>query len=50
MKNKHGGKRPNSGAKLKYGEETKTIAFRIPISKEKYFKELINKELKAIER
>lgn len=28
----HGGKRPNSGRKKKYGEETQTISFRVPIS------------------
>ena len=28
-----GGKREGSGSKPKYGEETKTIAFRCPISK-----------------
>lgn len=29
---KHGGKREGSGAKLKYGEETQTISFRVPKS------------------
>ena len=36
MKNKketRGGTRPGSGAKPKYDEATKTIAFRVPISK-----------------
>ena len=34
MKSKnHGGKRKGSGAKPKYNEPTKTIAFRVPESK-----------------
>jgi hypothetical protein len=39
--NKRGGKRKGSGAKPKYSEPTKTIAFRIPVSKEAEVKELI---------
>lgn len=31
--NKHGGTRPNAGAKKKYGEPTKTVSFRVPESK-----------------
>jgi len=27
-----GGKRENAGRKLKYGEATKTVAFRVPVS------------------
>jgi len=38
---KRGGKRKGSGAKPKYSESTKTIAFRIPVSKEAEVKELI---------
>ena len=30
---KRGGKRKNAGAKPKYNEQTKTIAFRCPMSK-----------------
>ena len=30
---KRGGKRKNAGAKPKYNEETKTVAFRCPLSK-----------------
>ena len=42
MKNKpHGGKRQGSGAKPKYNEPTKTIAFRIPISKEAEARQMI---------
>lgn len=32
-KKKSGGKRQGSGAKAKYNEETKTVAFRCPMSK-----------------
>lgn len=32
LKYKHGGKRKNAGRKAKYKEETKTIAFRVPLS------------------
>jgi len=42
---KHGGKRQNSGAKPKYTEPTKTIAFRVPISKIDEVKEAVNKML-----
>lgn len=42
---KHGGKRQNSGAKPKYNEPTKTTAFRIPESKIKEVKAVVNKML-----
>jgi hypothetical protein len=45
MKSKRGGYRPNSGAKLKYGEETTTIAVRVPKSKAKEIKQVIKTEL-----
>lgn len=32
-KNSRGGQRPNSGRKPKYKEATKTVAFRVPVSK-----------------
>ena len=32
-KEKRGGTRKNAGAKPKYNEQTKTVAFRCPISK-----------------
>ena len=32
MRKTHGGKREGAGAKLKYGEETQTISFRVPKS------------------
>ena len=32
-KSKRGGKRTGSGQKPKYNEETKTVAFRCPLSK-----------------
>ena len=30
MNYKHGGKRKGAGRKLKYGEKTKTVSFRLP--------------------
>lgn len=39
--NPHGGKRQNSGAKLKYGEPTKIVTFRIPESKIKDVRKLV---------
>jgi hypothetical protein len=42
---KRGGKRPFSGAKQKYGEQTKTIAFRCPVSKVDELKKVINTKL-----
>jgi hypothetical protein len=45
MKNKHGGKRENAGNKLKYDEQTKTIAFRCPVSKIPELKEVIKCKL-----
>ena len=42
---KHGGTRKGSGAKPKYNEETKTIAFRCPISKVDELKTIINAKL-----
>ena len=40
-----GGSRKGSGAKPKYTEPTKTIAFRVPISKIDEVKEVVNKML-----
>ena len=40
-KEKRGGKRKGSGAKPKYNEPTKTIAFRVPESKVDEVKEII---------
>jgi hypothetical protein len=31
-KSNHGGKRPGAGRTQKYGEPTKTVSFRVPIS------------------
>ena len=45
--NKRGGKRKGAGAKPKYLEATKTIAFRIPISKEAEVKEVIKNLLNS---
>ena len=36
-----GGSRKGSGAKPKYGEKTKTIAFRVPMSKIEHVKNTI---------
>jgi hypothetical protein len=44
-KAKRGGKRIGSGQKLKYNEETKTVAFRCPISKVEKLKEIVNAQL-----
>ena len=38
---KRGGKRPFSGAKPKYNEQTKTIAFRVPVSRIEHVKSLL---------
>lgn len=45
MKETRGGKRENSGAKLKYSEPTKTIAFRVPISQIDELKSIIKNYL-----
>lgn len=44
-KSKRGGKRTGSGQKLKYNEESKTVAFRCPISKIEKLKETVNAQL-----
>ena len=40
-KKTRGGSRKGSGAKPKYGEKTKTIAFRVPMSKIDHVKNTI---------
>jgi len=48
MKNeneKRGGRRPFSGAKPKYNEQTTTIAFRCPESKKNELKKTVNELL-----
>ena len=47
---KHGGTRNGSGAKPKYSEQTKTIAFRCPISKVDELKTIINAKLNEWKR
>jgi hypothetical protein len=47
---KRGGKRPFSGAPKKYGEPTTTVAFRVPVSKVKDIKSLIQSKLQDYER
>ena len=49
MKQPHGGKRQNSGAKPKYKEPTTTIAFRVPVSHTDKIKLLIKDYLRGIE-
>jgi len=49
-KSKRGGKRTGSGQKLKYDEETKTIAFRCPISKIPELTAIIKEKLKGWEK
>lgn len=46
---KRGGKRPFSGAKKKYNEQTTTIAFRVPISKVDEIKTIVKLKLKKYE-
>ena len=48
-KEKRGGKRPLSGAKQKYGEQTKTIAFRVPESKTDEIKVIVKTKLQEYE-
>lgn len=40
-KKQRGGARPNSGRKLKYGEETITMTFRVPKSKKDFVREAV---------
>ena len=44
-KETRGGTRRNAGAKPKYAEETKTIAFRCPKSKVEELKMIVNSKL-----
>jgi len=44
-KETRGGTRKGSGAKPKYNEETKTVAFRCPLSKVDELKKFINEKL-----
>ena len=44
-KETRGGTRKNAGAKPKYNEETKTIAFRCPISKVNELKSIVKAKL-----
>jgi len=49
-KDNRGGSRLNAGAKPKYNEPTKTMAFRIPISKNDEVKKLVREILAGYER
>jgi hypothetical protein len=44
-KKTRGGTRKGSGAKPKYNEETKTVAFRCPLSKVDEFKIIVKSKL-----
>ena len=44
-KETRGGTRKGSGAKPKYSEQTKTVAFRCPLSKVDELKKIINEKL-----
>ena len=44
-KEKRGGTRKGSGAKPKYNEQTKTVAFRCPLSKVDELKLIVNTKL-----
>lgn len=44
-KEKRGGTRKGSGAKAKYNEETKTVAFRCPMSKVDELKIIVKSKL-----
>ena len=46
---KRGGKRPFSGAKPKYNEQTKTIAFRVPVSRIEHVKSIVKTLLEGWE-
>ena len=46
--NTHGGRRAGSGAKLKYGEKTKTVTFRLPVSKIAEIRSMIKNELENL--
>jgi hypothetical protein len=48
MKKKHGGKRQNAGRLPKYSEKTKTVSFRVPISKINEIKELVKSYLESL--
>lgn len=41
-KSNRGGKREGSGQKLKYGEPTTTISFRVPVSKSDNIQSVVN--------
>jgi len=44
-KSNKGGKRKGSGAKPKYSEQTKTVAFRCPLSKVDELKSIVKSKL-----
>jgi hypothetical protein len=48
LKKQRGGTRQGSGAKPKYNEPTKTISFRVPISKIEVIKKMVTAELQTM--
>jgi hypothetical protein len=44
-KDKRGGKRPGSGPKPQYSEPTKSVSFKVPISKVDFIKKTVMKIL-----
>jgi hypothetical protein len=48
QKETRGGTRLGSGAKLKYGEPTVTINFRVPISKKEHVQNMVNVYLNSL--
>ncbi len=45
VKKAAGGKRAGAGRKLKYGEKTKTMSFRVPVGKKSEIKLLVKDKL-----
>lgn len=49
-KSTKGGARPNSGRKLKYGEKTTIVTFRVPISQVDSIKKKVELYLKSLKK
>ena len=43
-----GGERPNSGRKRKYGEDTKIVSIRVPLSEVTNVKKMVKKYLNSL--
>jgi len=48
-KHTHGGKRPGAGNTNKYGEESRTLAIRVPVSRYAHIHKLFKRYLKRYE-